>query len=71
MSTPSTGRVYGDAEKTPVPFPHYRCKATATDKREHAPHSTLTHGCKVTVDHGGPHRCICGKQWEPLSAVAS
>lgn len=69
MSVPSTGRVYGDAEKTPVPFPHYRCKATAADLRDNG--MRLTHFCKVTVDHDGLHRCICGKAWEPVSAVAS
>lgn len=64
----STGRTYGDRERTPVPFPHYRCKSTAVQKRE-AAHSTLTHNCKLTVDHSDGHRCICGKAWERLEKV--
>lgn len=63
----STGRTYGDKEKTPVPFPGYRCKATSKQQRE-AAHSTLTHACKITIDHDGPHRCICGRAWEPVLA---
>lgn len=63
MDVPSTGRTYGDDQKTPVPFPAYRCKSAAVEKRPHAPHSTLTHKCKVTADHAGEHRCICGKHW--------
>lgn len=66
MTRPTTGRVYGDAEKTPVPFPAHRCRATATEPRPHAPHSTLTHACKVASDHDGEHYCICGKRWEPI-----
>lgn len=66
MTTPSTGRKYGDREQTPVPFPRYRCTTTIADERPHAPHSTLTHPCKLAVDHEGSHRCICGKTWEPL-----
>lgn len=36
----SAGRTYGDEERTPVPFPAYRCKSTAKEKRGM---STLTH----------------------------
>lgn len=63
MSVPSSGRVYGDKEHTPVPLPVYRCRSQAVEHRPHAPHSTLTHPCKITVDHPGVHRCICGKSW--------
>jgi hypothetical protein len=63
MSVPSTGRVYGDKEHTPVPYPHYRCRSRVIEARPHAPHSSLTHRCKITVDHPGMHRCICGKDW--------
>lgn len=66
---PSTGRTYGDKEHMPVPFPTYRCKATATDPRPHAPNSTLTHACKITIDHDGDHACICGKSWKPLEGA--
>lgn len=66
MTTPVHGRTYGDREKTPVPRPADRCPKTCTDEREHAPHSTLTHPCKLTAAHGDDHRCICGKTWPPL-----
>lgn len=65
MTSPSTGRFYGRGKTDPVPFPAYRCKATATEKREHATHSTLTHHCRTEVDHGGEHTCICGLTWAP------
>lgn len=68
MTRPTTGRVYGDREQTPVPFPAYRCRATATEPRPHAPHSTLTHACKVASDHDGEHYCICGKRWAPIAS---
>ena len=29
MAVPSSGRVYGDAEKAPVPLPAYRCRSQA------------------------------------------
>jgi hypothetical protein len=60
---PSTGRVYGDSDRTPVPFPTYRCKASAS---EHSPHNKQVlrkHLCKITIDHDGDHACICGKTW--------
>lgn len=60
----STGRVYKDKEHTPVPFPVYRCKATAAESERLG----RTHHCKVGVDHAGAHRCICGKEWEPVLA---
>jgi hypothetical protein len=71
MGAPSTGRRYGDKEQTPVPFPAYRCRAHAIDPRPHAPHSSLTHRCKVTADHGGDHVCICGKTWPPAVPVTA
>jgi hypothetical protein len=64
MSVPTTGQVYGDKENTPVPMPRYRCKSTAAETRPHAPHSTLTHPCKLAVDHDAGHRCICGRTWD-------
>ncbi len=69
MSVPTSGRTYGDADRTPVPLPAYRCKSTAQEARPHAPHSTLTHQCKVTIDHDGPHHCICGKSWPRAKGV--
>lgn len=61
----STGRVYGD--HTPVPYPVYKCKSTAVEKREIKP-STYTHTCKKHVDHEGKHKCICDKEWDPIHA---
>lgn len=54
-----TGRVYGDKEQTPVPFPSYRCKSTARDTTKLA----HTHLCKIGIDHDGDHACLCGKGW--------
>ncbi|MEV7874495.1 hypothetical protein [Microbacterium sp. NPDC089188] len=65
MANPSTGRFYGRGKTDPVPFPAYRCRATATEQRPDAPHSTLTHRCRTEVDHSGDHTCICGKEWAP------
>ncbi len=65
---PSSGRTYLDQDKTPVPLPMLRCKSVAREQRPHALHSTLTHSCKVTVDHDGAHRCICGKTWPKATA---
>lgn len=63
----STGRLYGDRQQTPVPFPAYRCKSTARDTSKAA----HTHLCKITVDHKGDHRCICSKAWKQLAEVVS
>lgn len=71
MTHPTTGRHYVDDEKTPVPFPSYRCRATATEPRPHAPHSTLTHACKVSSDHVDEHRCICGKKWAARNGAST
>lgn len=63
----STGRTYADKAQTPVPFPAYRCKATATDQRTAT--SSYTHQCKKEGDHDGkPHACVCGREWEPVAA---
>lgn len=68
---PETRRTYGDEEKTPVPFPAYRCKSTAVEKRsKDNPALTYTHRCKITIDHGGDHRCVCGKKWPHVDDVA-
>lgn len=69
MSVPTTGKFYADEQRTPVPYYAYKCKSKAIEKRPHAPHSTLTHQCKIGIDHEGEHRCLCGKHWKP--AVAS
>lgn len=71
MSIPSTGQFYGDKERTPVPFPAYRCKSEAIEQRPHAPHSTYTHRCKVTTDHVGAHRCACGRVWPRAKDVTA
>jgi len=71
MGTPPTWRTYADKENTPVPLPRFRCKATAVEHREGASHSTLTHPCKISVDHDGDHRCICGKTWRRIAEVAA
>lgn len=42
-----------------VPYPAYRCKATAWVKERH------THHCRSVADHEGKHKCICGIEWEP------
>lgn len=62
----SAGRTYNDREQTPVPRSTDRCPTTVIVAREHAPHSTLTHSCKLTAGHADNHRCICGKTWPPL-----
>lgn len=63
QSHASTGRVYADKNDTPVPFPAYRCKATATESDRPG----RTHLCKIEVDHAAEkHVCICGKEWEPV-----
>ena len=64
MTVPTTGRYYADEQRTPVPYPAYKCKSAAQEPRVHAPHFTLTHQCKLGVDHPGEHRCICGKHWK-------
>lgn len=48
----------------PVPYPVYRCKATAQEKPGH------THLCRHPRDHEGDyaHACICSKIWEPVTA---
>lgn len=56
----ATGRTYvhGGA----VPFPAYRCKATAQERPGH------THLCRHAMDHAHPvHGCICGQEWEPVA----
>ena len=47
----------------PVPFPVYRCKATAQERPGH------THLCRREVDHKDfEHKCIGGFAWEPVGA---
>lgn len=61
----STGRTYKDKHETPVPFPAYRCKATAAESERLG----RTHLCKLAADHDEQsHVCICGKTWEPVLA---
>lgn len=47
-----------------VPYPLYRCRATAQERPGH------THPCRRHVDHDGNHKCICGREWEPLEVTA-
>ena len=58
----NTERTYADEEKTPVPYPSYRCKARAHGKGHGA------HACKLHVDHDTDHRCVCGKRWARKTA---
>lgn len=47
----------------PVPYPRYRCKATAQERPGH------THLCKRPIDHDEhEHVCICTFKWEPVGA---
>lgn len=47
----------------PVPYPTYRCKATAQEREGR------THMCRRPIDHKEhSHMCICGREWEPVAA---
>lgn len=49
----------------PVPYPRYRCKATAQEKPGH------THLCRRPIDHDEhEHVCICDRKWEPVGGGA-
>lgn len=48
----------------PVPYPGYRCKAHAHESERNG----RTHLCRKPIDHAGVHKCICGKEWEPVAA---
>lgn len=55
MNTPFT--YYDETEK--VPYPPYRCRATAQERPGH------THHCRRHVDHAeSKHKCICEKTWD-------
>lgn len=47
-----------------VPLPGYRCKATAAESEVEG----RTHLCRKPIDHDGVHKCICGREWEPVAA---
>lgn len=48
----------------PVPYPRYRCKATAESKPGH------THLCRQPIDHKEEkHVCICQFDWEPVGVA--
>lgn len=42
----------------PIPYPSYRCTATARKAS-----STYTHRCREHVDHSGEHVCTCKMHW--------
>lgn len=65
---PNSGRTYDDALRTPVPYPAYRCKASASERSPHNHQVLRKHLCKITVDHTGDHACLCGKTWERTEA---
>lgn len=71
----STGRMYNDAENTPVPFPAYRCPSTATEKRgetDKGQKLTYNHRCKLTTDHKDTdHVCICSRSWPHVDDIPS
>lgn len=48
-----------------VPYPGYRCKATAQPKPGH------THLCRRPMDHREhEHVCICAFKWEPVGVAS-
>lgn len=66
MAVPQWNKqTYRDGD--PVPMRSYKCKSKVTQQREGAPHSTLTHDCRIGIDHDGDHKCICGKHWKPMA----
>lgn len=69
MAIPQWGRMTYDNGKHPVPLKSYKCKATAVDQKRTLPGQTLTHQCKIGIDHDGDHECICGKAWPPLAGA--
>lgn len=66
MAVPQWGKATYDNGRLPVPLLSYKCKATAKDEKRTQPGQTLTHQCKIGIDHNGDHECICGKVWPPL-----
>ena len=49
----------------PVPYPRYRCKATAKESDRPG----RTHLCRKPIDHDDEnHICICGEKWEAVRA---
>lgn len=60
---------YGDAtDTTPVPRVTYRCKAVAKQRSDANKQVFRTHTCKLTVDHDGDHKCLCGRTFERTEA---
>ena len=69
MVVPQWGNKTYDDGKTPVPLLSYKCQAKAVDQKRTRPGLTLTHQCKIGIDHDGDHACICGKAWPPLAGA--
>ena len=67
MGVPQWGKMTYDQGKIPVPMFAYKCKAKAIDEKRTQPGQTLTHQCKIGIDHEGDHQCLCGKTWRPLA----
>ena len=65
MGVPQWGDKTYDNGKIPVPLKSYKCEATAVDQKRTLPGQTLTHQCKIGIDH----ECICGKAWPPLAGA--
>lgn len=68
MAVPQWGDKTYDGN-IPVPIKSYKCKAVAIDDKRTRPGQTLTHQCKIGIDHDGDHLCICGKAWPPLASA--
>ena len=69
MAVPQWNNMSYDDGMIPVPLIRFKCKATATDNKRTLPGQTLTHSCKIGIDHEGQHKCICGKVWDPMTAA--
>jgi hypothetical protein len=68
MAVPQWGKATYDNGKIPVPVRSYKCKGKATVARGEG--LTLTHHCKIGIDHDGDHQCICGKTWAQLAEAS-
>ncbi|WP_137843827.1 hypothetical protein [Microbacterium sp. 2FI] len=58
----NSSMTFNDGE--PIPFPSYRCTATARKAK-----STYTHRCRQHVDHDGDHVCTCKMRWAKKAGV--
>ena len=69
MAVPQWGKMTYDNGRIPVPLLSYKCKAVAKDEKRTQPGQTLSHQCKIGIDHDGDHKCVCGKAWPPLAGA--